>query len=50
MAQNNATERVRRTNIPDAIPGPETKGHLREWAHNATLGCGPHKLPAGTNY
>lgn len=42
------TKRTRR--VPDAIPGPETKGHLREWGTGSVLGCGPHKLPNGRNY
>lgn len=41
---------MRKTRTPDAIPGPDTIGHGREWGDGAILGCGPHKLPSGRNY
>jgi len=55
MARNTAEENDRaiehqRIRTPDAFPGPDTRGHLREWGDDLILGCGPHKLPDGRNY
>lgn len=31
---------------PDAVPGPEVKGHQRAWGHDCVIHVSPNDLPA----